>query len=442
MPKLSISVDKRLEMSRIERALADPARLARAIGWHSFGKWKHQLRSAREHYRELNKEYPVVRGLEANTTASRGRALLDYVVKPFLPGFDETKARTHANNWRSRAMVRILQDLGFSVDVTDWRFRRAPSADEYELVIGQGAAFVASCRKCRKAIPRVYLGTGRYAGATAAAVEKCSQNVRRRRGATIHQPHPPDEGPRLATHVLCVGDEGTRASYKPISNIPILEIPNHVVDGVTTTIGNKDFESARYHFLWMAAYGALRRSLDVVLEVIAQFPDCHLWVCGGIEHEKSFFTEYQSELSLPNVHHVGWVDVASPEYAEVTSRCGYTLYPSVSDGMPGSVVNAMAAGVVPIVTDAAGVDSGGFGLKIPMVDHETIRSLILQAVNVAPSRLAEESNDVSKFAWRRYSKHAFQEAFRRHMLEVLESHGRHNSSIRANRGATKSGTTE
>jgi glycosyltransferase involved in cell wall biosynthesis len=318
-------------------------------------------------------------------------------------------------------MEQCLTEAGFEVDITDWRSVHAPFAGKYDLVIGQARAFLASCRRCRKRIPRIYLGWGLYAARTKEAVAERVRQFELRHGIRSRESHPQDQGPLLATDIFYVGNDYVRDTYRAITCAPTFELPNPIVEGVPVTLDEKRFTECGRHFMWMAAYGPLRRGLDVLLDVFAVLPDHHLWVCGGLEYEKEFHAFYRGHLSArPNIHYMGWVDVGGETFADVTRRCAYMLYPSVSDGMPGSVVNTMAAGVIPMVTASAGIDTGGFGITIPRIDHDTIRSLVTGAAQVAPESLAAEANRVSLFAKKRYSQTAFREAFRESLFQVLE----------------------
>jgi hypothetical protein len=375
----------------------------------------------RRRYAELYKVYPVVSGLGAKSP--RHRALLNFVVGPFRPGFRHVVKRSHANYEMAKIMVDTLAEFGFGVDVTDSRNRQPPEGGDYDLILGQGNAFVESCQAARP-IPKIYFGWGPPVKATRKAVAARRRAVKRRRQLDIIEEHPADDGPRVATEVWYLGNESVRQSYQRATNVPVHELPNLIVSGVAPPRPGKQFKSARRCFLWMANHRPVRRSLDLLLELFAErLPGHELWVCGGLEHERLFFKAYSHELlGCPNIHYTGSLDVASDRYHEITHRCGYMLYPSVADGMPGSVVNAMAEGVVPIVTDAAGMDCGGFGQLIPRLDLWSLKRLVLEASVVAPSELARESLGVSEFAWRRYSPSAFRQAFRDRLAATLSAH--------------------
>ncbi|MBS0205663.1 MAG: glycosyltransferase family 4 protein [Planctomycetes bacterium] len=246
-----------------------------------------------------------------------------------------------------------------------------------------------------------------------------SRQLHLRRGVKIEQPFPVDDGALCADEIWYFGDSATSDTYRAVTRVPLHPLPNTVVKGVRSTLQGKNYSEAKHHFMWMASHGALLRGLDVLLEVFETMPECHLWICGHVEQEKSFFTFYRSHLTATsNIHYVGWIDVAGEQYRDITRRCGYMVYPSVSDGMPGSVVNAMAAGVVPIVTDEAGIDCAGFGLRIASVEHGVIRDLIERAAAVTPVALETQATGTSSYAMKRYSEDAFRTTLRERVEAV------------------------
>ena len=409
---------------RLGRKLANATRrVSGFIRWHCYQKYSVQQVILRERQSLYLKEYPVVR-VNAAFSKPFASALLHLVTEPFQePQCDELSNR-HSNYWKAPAIVDCLVGYGFWVDVTDWRNANSPSADDYDLVIGQGPGFTASCARSTKKIPKVFLGWGLYGGATRHNIELRLKKLRKRRGLRLTQAADVDDGPRFATDIIYIGNDYTRKSYESISKLPMAMVPNPATNGVSRTTESKDFGNARRRFLWMAAYGTMRRGLDVLLEVFAANPEFELWICGDISHEKDFFGFYKREiLETANIHYVGWVDVTSDLFREMTSQSGFFIYPSVSDGMPGSVVNAMIAGVVPVVPESAGMECGGLEVNIPSIDHSTILEIIKQCGAMQAEELQERSNLVADFAARFYTREAFQSRFNKALVEILARHG-------------------
>lgn len=390
--------------------------------WWGYTKWRHVLSPLLWRLRERRRVYPVVRGVRGNQPATR-KALLDFVVEPFLPGYDGSAAKTHSNWSHVVTMAELLNEMGYEVDVTDWRNRRAPPARNYDVVLGVHQAFTASCRRPAPNCTKIYLGTGAWGEQAVSGEEARLRQLRERRGVGLRRRYRVelDRGPLYADAVFVLGSEWVCQTYRDVVDVPILSYPNTVIDGVRTTLRGKCFSEARSRFLWLSGFAAVHRGLDVVLEVFRDLPRCELWVCGSIEHEHDFMALYRAELTeTPNIHFVGWVDVTGDVFAEITSKCAYLLYPSASDGMPGSVVTAMASGLVPLVTREAGIDTGGLGRLIPECTPECVRGLVLDAAGRDPAELAREADRVVAFTRTRYSEDAFRTAFRECLCAVLK----------------------
>jgi hypothetical protein len=316
--------------------------------------------------------------------------------------------------------------MGFAVDVTDYRNTEAPSAAGYDLLIGQDVAYAAAVRGLRRQVPpRVHLGTGAEHTQAIAAERARMQAARKRRGFSARRRYRTrcDLGPGTADAVFYIGDDWVAGTYRKRSNAALYEVPNSVTPGVATTTAGKDWAVARKHFLWLASYAAVHRGLDLLLEATAALPECHLWICGSVGYETDFVGAYAHEFGLPNVHLMGWVDVTGSQFAEITHRCGYTVYPSASDGMPGSVINAMAAGLVPLITPESGMDTGGLGAQISSLSVTDLVSLMRTCSEVEPDSLREEAERVIAFTNTRYSEAAHVTAIRAGLEAVLSTHG-------------------
>ena len=126
-------------------------------------------------------------------------------------------------------------------------------------------------------------------------------------------------------------------------------------------LDGKDFARARRHFLFFASRAQVQKGLDLLLEIFPRLPGLDLYVCSMFEGEKDFCECHHLELyQTPNVHPIGWIQVNSR-----SSASGAALRvrdPSeLPEGEPGSVVQSMAAGLIPLVTREAGIEQTSSG---------------------------------------------------------------------------------
>ena len=391
----------------------------RAAAWHIYGRWKLAANTAYRDYRSRRIAKPTIDGPRA-IGQRRGKALLTYLVDPFLPDFDPSHIHLHSNRWKSRELANILSELGFDVDVTDWENYHPPSAFDYDVVFGHGVAYERACRRPAPKCRRIFLGAIAYMDQLIAEENRRIEFLRQRKGTVVKRRYfanyARDLGPARSDVLMLLGTDWVINTYEDFRHLPIYRWRNVVVDDVPVEVLDKDFAKARKNFLWMAGYAAVHRGLDV----FAARPDLHLWVCGSIASERDFLSLYQRELSsLPNIHFEGWTDVSGPRFREIVGTCGYAVYPSGSDAMAGALVNQMATGLVPIYTTEAGTDCGGFGFEIASYTHDEVRQTLDWAATLAPESLREAARGVSEFACESYSKERFRADFRTALAQIL-----------------------
>ena len=170
-----------------------------------------------------------------------------------------------------------------------------------------------------------------------------------------------------ADYATVLGNDFTIDTYryakKPIYRIPISTCGQYPWNE------NKDFEAVKKNYLWIGSSGLVHKGLDLVVEAFAKMPDYNLFICGPILQndvswqDKDFEREYFKELhQTSNIHTIGWIDVNSSNFKELTNKCLGIIYPSCAEGGGGSVINCMHAALLPIVSYESSVDVGDFGV--------------------------------------------------------------------------------
>ena len=85
-------------------------------------------------------------------------------------------------------------------------------------------------------------------------------------------------------------------------------------------------------------------------------PDAKLLCIGKIQHGEKFWYEFTKSISDPRIEIIDYADNQTVTYAETLNKAHFVFYPSFSEGQPGVVHDAMATGVVPILTEEAGIE--------------------------------------------------------------------------------------
>ncbi len=207
--------------------------------------------------------------------------------------------------------------------------------------------------------------------------------------------------------IIGVGNQLSVGSWKEVFNGPIYSYNNCGYREIRGPSESKDFEFAKQRFLFFASASQMQKGLDLLLEIFPQHPDLHLYVCSLFKMEKDFCDCYYKELyETPNIHPIGWVQVNSPQFYFLIDRCAYVILPTCSEGQPGSVVHCMQAGLIPIVTAEAGIDTEDFGIKLSGDDIEVIESTVIELSQLPGDWHKEKSIITNKAAQEKYCDQA------------------------------------
>jgi glycosyltransferase involved in cell wall biosynthesis len=381
------------------------------------------LRRRAERGRVLFRRYvwPRREVLRDLTTEEAGkpqkRALLSYIVHPFFIPEDDRRFVNHTNIWHARAIVQVLNRLGYAVDVIDYRDPGELPRQEYDLFIGHGGAnFERICRALPPATPRLLFTTGSYWRYHNQQEQERFAALEQRRGVRLpfdrYIRQDEDVALRLADGVIGLGDQTTRQTYAGFDRVV-------TIDGTALYDDHldwcpKDFNDSRAHFLFYSGPGNVHKGLDLLLEAFSG-QEQHLWISTRLDAR--FAHLYRGELNeLANIHLLGWVQPRSRGFYQMMHRCAFCILPSCSEGQSQSVIEAMNQGLIPLVSRQAGLDVRDSGVILEPVSVESIRALVQSASAWTPERCAEMSARARHTALTVYS----QEAFLRNFQSALE----------------------
>jgi hypothetical protein len=360
-----------------------------------------------------------------NVRHSRGRkrALLVYIVEPFLTRTFSERFVSHTNYWRCRAIASTLGELGYVVDVMGHADYRSTPRSDYDLLFGFGRAEELA-QKFPPTTVKIRLATGSEATFHNRREQERAEQVSQRRGCSLQAVrHSPDNS-ELIRHfdaIACLGNDATAATYRPFFDGRILCFNNHGYDHLMGLPQDKDFRKARRNFLYFAGNGQILNGLDLLLEVFAQKPDLNLYVCGPFRREVAFEQCFHHELyETPNIYPIGWVVVGSSEYLALVRECGTVIVPICSGASHGSVVVCMANGLIPVVTKEAGIDTGDFGITLPSYEIDDIDSAVDWISRQSAAWHEHMSRRVLHAARQDFSQAAFSRRIRNILTRVIE----------------------
>ncbi len=340
---------------------------------------------------------------------SRGNILISYILEPFLLREGEPIPHGHTHFWESYQMAHTFLELGFSVDVISYLNRTFVPKKEYKFFVSARTNFDRIARRLNSNCTKVaHLDTAHWLTNNHAAYGRLL-SLQRRRGITIDNVRIVENNWAIESADLAtvLGNEYTMNTYayanKPLHHIRISSPCTYPWNE------NKDFDRCRKRFLWFGSGGFVHKGLDLVLEAFADMPDYQLTVCGPLQGEKRFVRAFHKELyETPNINTVGWVDVTSDHFFEIANNCLGLVYPTCAEGGGGSAITCMHAGLIPILSYEASVDTDDSGVLLQDITIESLREAVinlsgrprseLKALAYRSWEVAQENHTKEQFA--------------------------------------------
>ncbi len=353
--------------------------------------------------------YPFIRNANrADEKGKQRRALFVFLSEPFIMSPSNPRFDNHQNQKQAIQMVHALGESGYVVDVADVNSRDIESSVKYDLVVSHQSDFVAD-DFLAKGARKVYLATGMnheiYNKNLLARYERL--NARRRCNL---QPHGLNEiamrFARSSDAIVGFGSRMSAGTWSSVTRGPVLAFNNY--GSFNARIPQRNWTSARKNFLFYAGRLQMVRGLDLLLEIFPRHPHLHLYVCSAFKHEEDFCGCYERELfSTANVHAIGLVSKGEKRFLDIVGRCGAVILPSCSDCQPGSVIEAMHAGLIPLVTRETGLDVEANGIVFDSDRESDIENAILRFSGLDDSQLENRSRATRELAQHQYAEDVF-----------------------------------
>jgi glycosyltransferase involved in cell wall biosynthesis len=340
-------------------------------------------------------------------------ALLSYLVHPLILPARFRDPAQFSNQGLGREIPRALNELGYEVDIIDYRNQDWRPSRNYDLFIGHAHLNFARLVSSFDSPPvPIYFANGVYWREQNIRAARRLYDVALSKGALL----PPErisspaeeEAHRLASGTICLGNQATARTFAHLQNV--VPIRNAAYPINSDNLARKDFEAGRKHFLFFSGLGNVHKGLDLLLQAF-HGTDLHLHICQHIQPE--FARVFTTELSeTTNVHVHGFVKMRSPEFQKLTELCDWVILPTCAEGQPGSVIECMVHGLIPVLPDSANIDLEDWGYRIETLTVADVKNAIslLNSNDVRDCRRRAEK--VVRAARERYSPESFREGFR------------------------------
>lgn len=372
----------------------------------------------------------MIRNFNKFCDKKRGHVLLYYKTDYFfLRGILEDVS--HTNEWESYEIARIFNKLGYWVDIVDrtiFKKQIDKLEDKYDIFFGIGAGdsgkyFVDIAKKLNKAKKILYaLGPE----------PNISNYLTKERHLIFNNRHPQsnifvrrliknvdiNESMNYVDFIFTNcnnwGIEGYKKFGKPIERVWLSTNPN--LSSSFFEIKNKDQKK----FLYFGGNGNITKGLDLVIEAFSEMPEFELYI-GAPKSEDDFNNVMDPIIARSsNIHFMGFIDVKSRKFREISEKCSYVILPSSSEGCATSVTTCMRRALVPIVTKETGVDIGNFGYLIGSIEVEKIIEQIKMIGKITKEDFVRKSI-LSYVESAKYTQFNFSKTFESALLNILSN---------------------
>lgn len=320
-----------------------------------------------------------------------------YIPDVFYYAKDASYLNEHQNRQEALAMVPILNKLGYNVFVQGFEeVDRLPDIN-VKIIFGHPPAIEVAAKKYKDAMVIMY-ATGAHYTHQNYQVKYITDYVNNKYGLTIPYRRivPPYECHEKAQHILLIGSTSTIETF-PVSVRSKITLIHQSIQNAPALSSIKYAPENEYFF--MGSSGNLLRGVSFLSEYFSEHQDMVLNIVGPIEE----FLSYIRPVLPRNIKIHGILGLGSDKMLNIMSRCNYVIYPTGSEGMPGSVLCSMKNGLIPLVTKWGAFDEiKDYGYLIDEWSAKGISDAVDWSLTISPEecqklklRCVEYSNNYS-----------------------------------------------
>jgi glycosyltransferase involved in cell wall biosynthesis len=359
----------------------------------------------------INRLLAMFRVIRMTSPRNKKNALISYVLTtPFYVDF--YFKTTHNNKYKAYLMGLDLKKRGYNVYIYDYTDENIDYSRHYDLFLGHNYTFSKIASKLSPETRKALICTGSEAHFGNEQQRLRIIDVNRRKGTNLsiyEANRVPDLSInyKVADVMLILGNEFVKATYPPAYHHKI-----QLFDNVTLHPFFKRPEKKRSNtFLFISSLGQVHRGLDLVLDVFAKLP-YKLFVMSAFKEEPDFEKIYEQELyHTENIIPLGFVSLNSNSFYNAVCESDFVLLPSCSEGQSSSVINLMAYGLIPVVTENTGLQHIlESGVLIKTIDTNGVSNAIKEAVEMSDEEFHSKRNGL-KTENKRYSRQGFLNTF-------------------------------
>lgn len=342
---------------------------------------------------------------------------VSYISDPFYYSSCERYLNMHQNKREALQMARVFNGGGYNAYFMDCTSKQELPDRDFKLVFGHEPNFMRACKKYTRA-KKIYYGVSTFYEYRNNKIKEMTDYLNQVLGCNMPYRRlvVPHDSVKVADGVLLIGSKYTIETFPEKYRNKITLI--HQSTQQTRTVKFVEAADGK-EFLFLASYGNALKGVAPLLEFFMNHQDCILHWVGPVEHEvkNAIMNKIPSNIRI-----YGFQDINSNLVLGIMERCNFIIYPSGVEGVPGSVLNAMKNGLIPLVTPWASFDDAeklGFIMKDASV--EGISDAVHWALSLSETEITERKRECVKFIDETYNLNRFSEEFETYMKKILRT---------------------
>ena len=376
---------------------------------------------ATEYTEELGK--PIIHNYNKYCSRfARKQALLSYITGPFIEEKNGIATKRFSNSGLALSWAKVLNQLGYSVDIIDWDNLDFKPIKKYDLVILHGARnfkniFVGLADQT----PIIHWLTGSYWKFNNTAEDQRLADFKKRHDVAVPRDRyilePEDPVNKVSKAVIVLGDDSMRQTYP--KNLNVITINNASYPDDDFNKYKKNYAVTKNKWLFFAGSGNVHKGLDLLID---SFKDLEQELYIVTVLDRKVLSVYKKELKLPNIHLVGEIGMRSPEFYKIMRECAFVVLPSCSEGQAGSVVESMNQGLIPVVSKETRLDTGEFGVTLKNNSVDCIKETVSKLSGLSSEKVAKMSKKTRATAISDHNPDKFQRDLKKAMKMAVKNH--------------------
>jgi glycosyltransferase involved in cell wall biosynthesis len=365
----------------------------------------------------------VIKGYDEYCSEKRPRkALLSYLVLPLLPPPPFRDRVQFSNRGIAQEIPRVLNELGYKVDIINFDNEKWRPSPGYDLFIGHGGINFSRISKIiGPRIPKIYFATGIHWKELNIRMARRLYDLALRRGVLLppeRYANPNEEKAyEIADGIICLGGEGAAQTFK--GSKCVIGINNAVYSARGEYKNKKDYFEGKYNFLFFSGRGNIQKGLDLLVESFAQC-DLNLHICTHLQNK--FLDTYREELfHRQNIHIYGFIKMRSKQFFQLIKKCDWVISPSCAEGQPGAILEAMAFGLIPILSRSNNINVGDLMFLIDNCKIESICKVAALASCLKAEDIKYKSDAIRSLIEKEYSVEKFRSKLRDAIERILKT---------------------